>query len=185
MRAATAQPTAPAAVLSSTSAARPTDKSRTRNTSWFRARALMRRPDIKATTINGAGVTSLAAHRTATASRPDAPITQIKARKHRRNSSSHRVAYSACSSLGPSSRNRSAVRAITGAGDSTEPLKEARMRMRHAIVLLGLIWPGCAYAQDFRIEDVPSARNVNAAQLKPGTIEFSDQTGTGAVDSET
>jgi len=59
------------------------------------------------------------------------------------------------------------------------------MRMRHAIVLLGLIWPGCAYAQDFRIEDVPSARNVNAAQLKPGTIEFSDQTGTGAVDSET
>jgi hypothetical protein len=59
------------------------------------------------------------------------------------------------------------------------------MRMRHAIVLLGLIWPGCAYAQDFRIETVSSARNVSAAQLKPGIIAFSDQTGTGAVDSET
>jgi len=59
------------------------------------------------------------------------------------------------------------------------------MRMRHAIVLLGLIWPVSAQAQDFRIEDVASARGITAARLKPGVIEFSDKTGTGAVDSET
>jgi hypothetical protein len=59
------------------------------------------------------------------------------------------------------------------------------MRTRHAIVLLGLIWPVCAQAQDFRIEDVASARDIAAAQLKSGVIEFSDKTGTGAVDSET
>jgi hypothetical protein len=59
------------------------------------------------------------------------------------------------------------------------------MRMRHAIVLLGLIWSCSASAQDFRIEDVSSARDANVAQIKPGTIVFSDKTGTSAVDSET
>jgi hypothetical protein len=59
------------------------------------------------------------------------------------------------------------------------------MWTRHALVLLGLIWSGCAAAQDFRIEDVSSVRGVSVAQLKPGTIEFSDKTGTGGVDSET
>jgi len=59
------------------------------------------------------------------------------------------------------------------------------MWTRHALVLLGVIWSGCAAAQDFRIDDVSSARSVTVAQLKPGTIEFSDKTGTGAVDSET
>ena len=59
------------------------------------------------------------------------------------------------------------------------------MWTRHALLLLGSIWSVTAYAQDFRIEDVSSARGVNAAQLKSGTIEFSDKTGTGAVDSET
>jgi hypothetical protein len=59
------------------------------------------------------------------------------------------------------------------------------MWTRHALVLLGLIWSGCAAAQDFRIEDVASARSVAVAQLKSGAIEFSDKTGTGAVDSET
>jgi hypothetical protein len=55
----------------------------------------------------------------------------------------------------------------------------------HALVLLGMIWSGCACAQDFRIDDVSSARKVDVARLKPATIEFSDRTGTGAVDSET
>jgi hypothetical protein len=59
------------------------------------------------------------------------------------------------------------------------------MWTRHALLFLGLIWSATAHAQDFRIEDVGSARSENPAQLKSGTIEFSDQTGTGAVDSET
>jgi hypothetical protein len=62
------------------------------------------------------------------------------------------------------------------------------MLMRHALVLfslLGLAWSTTATAQEFRIDDVSSARSTNAAQVKSGVIEFSDQTGTGAVDSET
>jgi hypothetical protein len=59
------------------------------------------------------------------------------------------------------------------------------MWTRHALVLLGLLWSGCAAAQDFRIDDVSSARKADVTQLKPGTIEFTDKTGTGAVDSET
>ncbi len=57
--------------------------------------------------------------------------------------------------------------------------------MWHALVLLGLVWPGCAQAQEFRIDDVSAARKIDVGQLKPGTIEFSDKTGTGAIDSET
>jgi len=60
------------------------------------------------------------------------------------------------------------------------------MWTRHAIVLLGLLGSASAAgAQDFRIEDVAAARAVNVAQLKPGTIAFSDQTSGGAADSAT
>ena len=60
------------------------------------------------------------------------------------------------------------------------------MWMRHAIALLGVIWiASAAYAEDFSIDDVNSARGADIAQLKPGTVEFSDKTGSGAVDSET
>ena len=56
--------------------------------------------------------------------------------------------------------------------------------MRHAIALVGLIGSlSAAGAQEFRIEDVGSARNVAAAQLKPGIIAFSDQEGTVAGDA--
>lgn len=55
----------------------------------------------------------------------------------------------------------------------------------HALVLLGLLWAASANAQDFRIDNVSTARKIDVGQLKPGTIEFSDKTGTGAVDSET
>jgi hypothetical protein len=64
------------------------------------------------------------------------------------------------------------------------------MWTRHAIVLSGLLIGLCGFApatraQDFHIDDVPAARAVNVADVKPGAIEFSDHTGTGAVDSET
>jgi len=56
------------------------------------------------------------------------------------------------------------------------------MWMRHAIVLVGLLGSICAApAQDFRIEDVGSARSLDVAQLKPGVIAFSDQDGGGAA----
>jgi hypothetical protein len=50
------------------------------------------------------------------------------------------------------------------------------MRLRHAFVLIALIgsW-SAAGAQQFRIADVGSARNFDVAQLKLGTIAFSDQ----------
>ena len=55
-----------------------------------------------------------------------------------------------------------------------------------AVALLYLIGSACAvYAADFSIEDVSSARKAGAGQIKSGTIEFSDHTGAGAVDSET
>jgi hypothetical protein len=50
------------------------------------------------------------------------------------------------------------------------------MLMRHAIVLLGLIGTiSAAGAQDFRIEEMGSATNWSADQLKPGMIEFDDR----------
>jgi hypothetical protein len=68
--------------------------------------------------------------------------------------------------------------------------RELEMWIRHAIVLFGLLIGLCGFsstarAQDFHIDDVPAARSVNVADIKPGVIEFSDHTGTGAVDSET
>ena len=57
------------------------------------------------------------------------------------------------------------------------------MWTRHAIVLLGLLgFAAAAHAQDFRIDDVGSARNADIAQLKPGTIAFSDHPGADAGD---
>jgi hypothetical protein len=50
------------------------------------------------------------------------------------------------------------------------------MLTRLASVLIGLIGTlSVACAQDFRIEDVASARSLDVAQLKPNTIAFSDQ----------
>jgi hypothetical protein len=49
------------------------------------------------------------------------------------------------------------------------------MWIRHAIVAVALVgFVGNACAQDFRIEDVKSARNVSVQQLKPQTVAFSD-----------
>jgi hypothetical protein len=50
------------------------------------------------------------------------------------------------------------------------------MCIRHAIVLAALIGSvSTASAQQFHIADVASARNVNAAQLQPATVAFSDK----------
>ncbi len=60
------------------------------------------------------------------------------------------------------------------------------MRMRHAFVLLALLGSGAALAaQDFTIQEVGDARKTGIAQIKPGTIVFSDHTGPNTVDSET
>jgi hypothetical protein len=56
------------------------------------------------------------------------------------------------------------------------------MATRHAIVLLGLLgFSTAADAQDFRIDDVGAAAKADAAQLKPGSIAFSDQWGSDAA----
>ena len=57
------------------------------------------------------------------------------------------------------------------------------MWMRHAIAVVGLIGSlSAACAQDFRIEDAGSAAaNWSLAQLKPGTIAFSDEVGGAAA----
>jgi hypothetical protein len=60
------------------------------------------------------------------------------------------------------------------------------MRMRLAILLLTLLGSAAAIAaQDFTIQDVGDARKTDSAQIKPGTIVFSDHTGANLVDSET
>ena len=49
------------------------------------------------------------------------------------------------------------------------------MWLRHAIALVGLIGSlSAANAQDFRIEDAGAPQSWDLAQLKPGTIAFSD-----------
>ena len=56
------------------------------------------------------------------------------------------------------------------------------MWMRHAIALVGLIGSlSAACAQDFRIEEAGSVPNWSLAQLKPGTIVFSDEVGGAAA----
>ncbi len=50
------------------------------------------------------------------------------------------------------------------------------MGMKGAIALIGLLASlSTAGAQEFRIEEVGAARNFAVAQIKPGTIAFSDQ----------
>jgi hypothetical protein len=57
------------------------------------------------------------------------------------------------------------------------------MRLRHAIVLVGWLgFASAAGAQNFQIDDVGSARNADIAQLKPGTVAFSDHAGAAAAD---
>jgi len=56
------------------------------------------------------------------------------------------------------------------------------MWMRHAIAVVGLIGSlSAAWAQDFRIEEAGSVPNWSLAQLKPGTIAFSDEVGGAAA----
>jgi hypothetical protein len=58
------------------------------------------------------------------------------------------------------------------------------MWTRHAIALLALLGSvSAAGAQNFRIDDVSSATGTGVAQLKPGTVAFSDHTA-GAADSD-
>jgi len=59
------------------------------------------------------------------------------------------------------------------------------MRTRHAIVLLGLLgFASAANAQNFRIDDVPSAVGMDLAQLRPGTIAFSDHGAGNTADAD-
>jgi hypothetical protein len=64
-------------------------------------------------------------------------------------------------------------------------MRDLRMSMRHALVLLVLFGSAAAAATDFTIQDVTDARKTDVTQIKPGTIAFSDHTGTNAVNSET
>jgi hypothetical protein len=58
------------------------------------------------------------------------------------------------------------------------------MCTRHVIVLAALIGSvSAALAQQFHIADVPSARNVNVAQIKPITVAFSDKPAGDAADA--
>jgi len=68
------------------------------------------------------------------------------------------------------------------------------MWTRHAIVLplllVGLLdgqlgAASAASPPDFQIVEVNAARSSNVADIKPGTIDFSDHTSPGAIDSET
>lgn len=56
------------------------------------------------------------------------------------------------------------------------------MRMRHAIVLLGLLgFIPAANAQDFRIDETSASQTWTLDDLKPGTVEFSDDAGTAVA----
>src|ERR1700748_977315 len=60
------------------------------------------------------------------------------------------------------------------------------MRLRHALVFVALFgFAAASAAADFAIQDVSDARKTDVAQIKPGTIAFSDHTGASAVNSET
>jgi hypothetical protein len=69
-------------------------------------------------------------------------------------------------------------------------VRNSRTWIRHAVVLVGLIGSASivdaqdSHVNDFHIDEVSAARRVDVAQLKPGTIEFSDWTNGGAADSE-
>ena len=60
------------------------------------------------------------------------------------------------------------------------------MWLRRAITLVGLIGSlSAANAQDFRIEDAGSPQSWDLAQLKPGTIAFSDAAAGSGADGAT
>jgi len=68
------------------------------------------------------------------------------------------------------------------------------MSTRHAIALLILLAgpaagffasASAARAEDFQIAEVGAARDTNVADIKTATIDFSDHTSPGAIDSET
>ncbi len=62
------------------------------------------------------------------------------------------------------------------------------MRTLCSIALFGLTLIGslsAASAQDFRVEDVASVRNLDIAQLKSGTVAFSDQQSSAVGDDAT
>jgi len=63
------------------------------------------------------------------------------------------------------------------------------MSTRLAILFAGYLGfvgiAAAAGAQDFVVDDVSAARQADVAQLKPGTIAFSDHTGDGGINSET
>jgi len=75
--------------------------------------------------------------------------------------------------------------------------KKPEMPPRSIIAPLPLSWRTAAFvaavlccatpaaAQSFQIADVTAARDANIADIKPGTIDFSDHTSPGAIDSET
>ncbi len=52
-------------------------------------------------------------------------------------------------------------------------------------VAAGFLTAAAAAAPDFQIVEVSAARQTNVADIKPGTIDFSDHTSPGAIDSET
>jgi hypothetical protein len=59
------------------------------------------------------------------------------------------------------------------------------MLMRLAIALVGLMGAlPAAYAEDFRIEEMPTSQSWSAAPIKPGVITFNDTTGSGSGDSQ-
>jgi hypothetical protein len=67
------------------------------------------------------------------------------------------------------------------------------MWIRHAVVLSILLAcpasffaaSSTAHAQNFQIVEVSAANSSNVIDIKPGTIDFSDHTSPGAIDSET
>lgn len=57
--------------------------------------------------------------------------------------------------------------------------------LRWGLLALAAFSLSSAYAQEFRVEEVPSIAAVPAAQMKAGTIYLSDHTGDKIADSET
>ena len=125
--------------------------------------------------------------------RPRGRITPIRAGRsnshlHRRPSHRRVGCFSRGPRSAPNSRRRGRI--IIGAGAITDALtvlakligERIFMAMRHAIVLLGLLgFSTAAGAQDFSITDVGAAAKTDVAQLKPGSIAFSDQWGGDAA----
>src|SRR5579884_3387989 len=86
------------------------------------------------------------------------------------------------------SRRRGPIRTITGAGATTDPKSFMTAiipkRLRHTIVLAGLCG-GAAFAttSSFQVDEVASARHTDIAQIKAGTVAFSDHIGGAGGDA--